>query len=258
MSVEICVGRAHGFVAAQGTAFDLQFLETMLQERPAAELLASLAQLQEERGAIAPMDARGARADLASTARALGRLEALGLGDHPVPERACGYLCQLQDDEGAWAPTDVAGEAERIRWTGTIGALLANTPFARLSVLRAAEAFLAERWSVDRVQGPSYEPILAYTSLLTQVPSELADEALQWCGRELERGFRSQVFSPLATARVFLRARVRALPGASIEAAELLTGLVTTQRDDGSWAAEDDDPSLEATLEAVEALLRLS
>lgn len=258
MSVEICVGRAHGFVSAQGSPFDLQFLETMLQEQPAAELLASLERLQDERGAIAPTDASGAPADLASTARALGRLEALGLGDHPVPERACRYLCELQDDEGAWALADAADEAERIRWTGTIGGLLANTPFARPSVLRAAEAFLAERWSVDRVQGPSYEPILAYTRLLTQVPSELADEALQWCGRELERGFRTHVFSPLATARVYLRARVRALPGASIEASELLTGLMTEQRDDGSWAAEGDDSALEATLEAVEALLRLS
>ncbi|MBW2243190.1 MAG: hypothetical protein JRH01_14485, partial [Deltaproteobacteria bacterium] len=185
MSLEICVGRAHEFVAKQGSRLDLLFLDTMLQEQPAAEMLGSLEALQDERGAIAPMDERGAEADLASTAKALGRLEALGLGDHPVPERACVFLCGLQGDDGAWALGGSADVAERIEWTGRIGGLLAGTPFARQSVLEAAEGFLAEHWTVDRVKGPNYAPILAYSRLLTQVQSEIADEALQWCGKEL-------------------------------------------------------------------------
>ncbi|MCP5055206.1 MAG: hypothetical protein GY937_00605 [bacterium] len=258
MSLEICVGRAHAFVEKQGSRLDLLFLDTMLQEQLAAELLGSLEALQDARGAIAAMDGPGGEADLASTAKALGRLETLGLGDHPVPERACVFLCGLQGDDGGWALPGDADLSERIEWTGRIGGLLAGTPFARQSVLSAAEGFLATHWSVDRVKGPNYAPILAYSRLLTQVQSEIADEVLQWCGKELEYGYRSQLFTPLATARVFLRAGVRALPGANLEAHELVTALITAQQDDGSWHPDESFDPVEATTEAVEALLRLS
>ncbi|MCP5067289.1 MAG: hypothetical protein GY946_12055, partial [bacterium] len=213
MSLEVSIGRAHEFVAKQGSRTDILFLEALLRERPVEEFLTSLEQLQDVRGAIAAMDESGEEAGLASTARAFGRLLSLGFGDHPVTERACAFLCRLQAADGAWALTRDADPLERIRWTGAIGGFLAGTPFARSSVLAAAEEFMAERWSVDLVKGSNYDPILAYTGLLTQVPSELADTALQWCGRELEQGFRNQVFSPLATVRVFLRAGVPALPG---------------------------------------------
>jgi hypothetical protein len=89
------------------------------------------------------------------------------------------------------------------------------------------------------------------------VPSELADEVLQWCGRELERGFRTHAFAPVAVARVFLRARARALPGASIDASEVVATLLAAQEPDGAWPAEPGTPRGVATLEAVEALLRL-
>ncbi len=250
-AIEACVGSAHAYVRREGDELDLVFFETLLQERPAAELLGALAERQDGRGAIG--------GGLVSTLRALRRLEALGLADHPVPERACVWLCSLQDGEGAWAPGGAADDEERIAWTGCVGGLLAGTPFARSSVLRGAEAFLASRWSVERVKGPSYEPILAYTHLLSQVPSELADEALHRCGLELDAGFRMGAFSPLATARVFLRARVRALPGSRIAGSELVASLLAAQQPDGSWPPTDPDQDpVDATLEAVEALLRLS
>lgn len=258
MSLEVHVGRGYEFVGKQGSRLDLLFLDTMLREQPAVEFLDSLEALQDERGAIAPMDGSGAEADLLSTATALGRLETLGLGDHPVPERACIFLCGLQGDDGGWAPHGSTDLSERIEWTGRIGGLLAGTPFARQSVLSAAEEFLAAHWSVDRVKGPNYAVILAYFRSLTQMQSEIADEALQWCGKELEYGFRSQLFTPLATARVFLRAGVRALPGANLEANELVTALITAQQDDGSWPPDESRDPVEATTEAIEALLRLS
>jgi hypothetical protein len=124
-------------------------------------------------------------------------------------------------------------------------------------VLARAEAFLARHWSVERVQGPCYEPILAYVHALAHVPSERADEVLQWCGRELERGFRTHAFAPLAVARVFLRARARALPGAGIEASEVVASLLGAQASDGGWPEEPGVSRLAATLEAMEALLRL-
>lgn len=251
--LEESVGRAHTFVVAEGSSLDRLFLDTLLRERPVTDLLSAFASGQGAGGALPPL--RGAREpDRPSTVRALECLDALGMLDHPVPEQACAYLCGSQAEDGGWGEGD---DEARIRETGRVAGMLAKTPFARPSVLRRAEAFLAERWSVERVQGPSYEPILAYTHLLTQVPSERADEILQWCGRELERGLRLRAFSPLATARVFLRARVKGLPGAQIEASELVTGLITEQREDGSWRDDGLHP-VDATLEAVEALLRLS
>ncbi len=259
--VEVVVGRAHGLVAQLGSPIERLFLETLLQERAGLELLEAFAAEQRDDGALAPEAAKRPAAE-AATALALERLDALGLLDHPVPERACGFLAQGQHADGGFGqPQDP--EAQRLAETGRLAGLLGRSPFARPSWLRASEGFLARRWKVELVQGPSYGPILAFTSLLTQVPSELADEALQWCGRELERGFRLQSFGPLATARVFLRARAKALPGAKLEAGEIVTALITAQQPDGGFAP-DDEPgetpisTVPATLEAVEALLRLS
>lgn len=255
--VEVCVGRAHDFVAAQGSAFDRLFLDTLLQERTALELLEALERFQQPDGSLAPTGG-AVGADVDSTAEGLERLDALGLLDHPLPERAAGYLMSQQHEDGGFGrPED--GDESRIARTGRLAGLLAKTPFARPSVLGRAEAWLGERWSVERVQGPTYAPILAYTHLLTQMQSEFADEALQWCGRELERGFRLQAFPPLATARVYLRARARSLPGATVDPGELVTALITEQRDDGSFPPDEQAPSaVAATLEACEALLRLS
>jgi len=141
--------------------------------------------------------------------------------------------------------------------SGEVTGLLAKTPHARESALRQAEAFLARHWAVERVQGPCYAPILAYVHALAHLHSELADEALQWCGRELERGFRTHAFTPVAVARVFLRARARALPGLQIDPDELVATLLGAQAPDGGWSAEPEAERLDATLEAVEALLRL-
>ena len=58
-------------------------------------------------------------------------------------------------------------------------------------------------------------------------------------------------------ASVFLRARARALPGASIDSSEVVATLLAAQADDGGWPAEPGTPRNVATLEAVEALLRL-
>lgn len=248
------VERARAFVQACGTDVDRAHLAVLLREAPAAALLEALAARQAPSGAVADVDAAPG---LPATLRALERLDAVGLLDHPLVEAAVGFVASCQDAAGAFAADAGDDEEARIVWTGAAAGLLAKTPFARPSLLQRAVGWMTGRWSVERVQGPRYAPILAYTHLLTQVEAELADEALQWCGRELERGLRSRDFGPLPVARVLLRARAAALPGAGIEAEELVVALRTAQDAEGRFPAEPGMAPVRATLEGIEALLRL-
>jgi hypothetical protein len=251
------VTRAEGFVLRCAAPLERVFWETLLRRQDARALLAALAAQQQPDGSLRPWD-EGVAPDpaLAATLRGLTLLDALGLLDHPVAERAAGWLLLRQQLDGGWDEPG-ASEERRIALSGEVAGLLAKTPFARASALARAEGFLSRLWSVERVQGPRYAPILAYVHALAHLPSELADEVLQWCGRELERGFRTQSFGPVAVARVFLRARARALPGASIDASEVVATLLAAQALDGGWSAEAETPRALATLEAAEALLRL-
>ena len=280
VSLDAALRRAGEFVAREGAELDRVYFATLLRERDATALLSGLAGLQRGDGAIADWRSsaiagwRGSaagEAGEASTLRALSLLDALGLLDHPIPEAAAAFFIARQGADGGWgAPEDSA--AARIARTGEAGGLLAKSPFARPAVLRAAERFLAEHWSVEELRAGGCAAILAYVHLLAAFPaaeSEIADEALQWCGRELERGFRSGAFSAVEVARVFCRARARALPGARIEAAELAAAIAAAQQSDGGWPAPGAAPQpagalpagaarLDATLLAVEALLRLA
>ena len=256
-AISSAVTRAEGFVVRNAQPLEREFWETLLRRQGAAPLLAALAALQQDTGALRPWrDDACEDPALTATLRALTWLDALGLLDHAVPERAVAWLLARQLPDGGWSEA-AASDARRIALTGEVAGLLAKTPTARESALRRAEGFLARHWAVELVQGPSYPPILAYVHALAHLPSDLADEALQWCGRELERGFRTHAFEPVAVARVFLRARARALPGLQLEPAELVATLLAAQAPDGGWSAEPGSARLDATLEAVEALLRL-
>ncbi|MEN8160937.1 MAG: hypothetical protein ABFS41_12760 [Myxococcota bacterium] len=251
--ISAAVTRAEAFVLREAGPLERAFWQTLLRRQDARPLLAALGDVQGEDGALRPWRDP---TPLAATLRGLTWLDALGLLDHPVPERAVGYLLARQGSDGGWTEPG-ASEAQCIALSGETTGLLAKTPYARASALRRAEGFLAEHWKVERVQGPTYAPILAYVHALAHLHSEIADEALQWCGRELERGYRTQVFPPVAVARVFLRARARALPGLTLEPAELVASLLAAQAADGGWSSDPETPRLDATLEAVEALLRL-
>jgi hypothetical protein len=252
------VTRAEGFLLRRASPLDRVFWDTLLRRQDARALFEALAAEQAPDGSLRPDERDAASPDpaLAATLRGLTRLDALGLLDHPVAERAAAWLLARQAEDGGWSEAG-ASEERRLALTGEVTGLLAKTPWARVSALKRAEAFLGSLWSVERVQGPRYAPILAYVHALAHVSSDLADEVLQWCGRELERGYRTQQLAAVAVARVFLRARARALPGASIEAGELVATLLAAQQDDGGWSAEPGASRTDATLEAVEALLRL-
>jgi hypothetical protein len=251
------VTQAEGFVLRVAEPLERTFWDTLLRRASASALLTALAERQEPAGALrAARDESAPDPVLAATLRALTWLDALGLLDHPVVEHAVGFLLARQEPDGGWSEPGASLE-RRVALSGEVTGLLAKTPYARESALARAEAFLARHWTVEGVQGPRYAPILAYVHALAHLHSELSDEALQWCGRELERGFRTHVFPPVAVARVFLRARARALPGLQIEPDELVATLLAAQQEDGGWSAEPEAGRLDATFEAVEALLRL-
>ena len=167
------------------------------------------------------------------------------------------FLAEQQAPDGGWGAVALPPEL-RLGVTGETAGLLARTPFARESLLARAEAFLARHYSPDLLQRGEYAPLLAYAHAFASLHSELADEALMWCGRELEKGWRSAQFTTLQLARVLLRAHVKALPGAQVEAREVALSLLAAQERDGGWRAEPGADRVDATLEAIEALLRLA
>jgi hypothetical protein len=254
--LDVPLTRAARFIAQNGADIERVYCETLLRESPAPELLRALAARQRADGAFEPWRPSDANAE-AATRRALSWLGALALTDNPVAERAVMHLARGQQADGGWGHVALPA-ALRIAATGESAGLLARTPFARESLLRRAEQFLVRCYSPDLLQRGEYAPLLAYAHALASIDSELADEALVWCGRELEKGWRGARFTTLQLARVMLRARAKALPGAQLEAREVVLALLAAQERDGGWPAEPGADRTLATLEAVEALLRLS
>lgn len=250
--------RAVSFVDEHGGELDRLHASVLLREQPAMPLLDALEARQREDGALAPWRGEAATG-VASTTAALSRLDALGLLDHPLPERAVGYLLAAQAEDGSFSDASDEGAEQRLLRSGEVAGVLAKTPFAPPSALRRSETFLAAHWSAQELKGPTPARIECYAPLLANWISPLSDDGLQWCGRELERGFRSGRFAPLAVARVFLRARARALPGARLEGRDVRAALLPLQHGDGRFEASEPgrDP-VDATLDAMEAILRLA
>ena len=165
-------------------------------------------------------------------------------------------LARGQDADGAWRPAG-ADEDEVIRCTGVLAGCLARSPFARPETLDAAGNFLAAHWDPDRVSNGRLPDLHAYALYFANALHDHADEVLQWCGRELERGFRSRVFDAVQTLRVLVDADAHSLPGASFTPGELLVALLTEQAPDGSFGtAEPAAARVEATLDGLHALTR--
>lgn len=247
---------AAGFVREYGDPLERLRAGALVGERPAGDAVALLESAQTGEGAFDLPRAGGGVAGTRCALRVLDELRALG--DASV-ERACAYLASRQERDGSWCEGPGAGEESRIACTGTLAGLLGKTRFARPALLDAAGSYLAARWSPERVRGPAWAVLGAYAHFFANVPHELGDEALQWCGRELERGFRSRGLDAVATARVFVDCDAHALPGARIDRAELVAALLVEQAADGGFgAAAHPAARVPPTLDALLALVRLA
>jgi hypothetical protein len=256
--VAAALARARRFLEEQGAAREARYVAALLGDPLREALRAEASAQQAASGALAPFlagDASGPGA--ASTADTLAWLVGLGFTEGPVVDAAAAWLARAQDPDGGWSDPAAPDEEARLALSASLCGLLVRCPAARLAALRRAATHLAALWSRERVQGGSYPAIAGYLHAFTGVPADLevADEALQWCGRELERGFRIRAFDALQVARVFVLCDAAALPGARLRAAEVAEALLASQAADGGFGAEPG--RLRATCQAALALRHL-
>ena len=246
-AVAEALARAHAFLAGRGAEVEARYVAVLQGAAARAEIAERAKASQRADGALTALLAGDAPGPgVASTADALGWLVAIGAVEGALSAHAAPFAPGEDDDEASLA------------LSATLGGLLARCPGARQSALRRAAAFLGSHWSPDRVQSGSYPAIAGYLHAFAMVPAEVdeADTALQWCGRELERGYRIGAFGPAAVGDVFVRCHAIAIPGTRLAAAEIAAALLREQRADGGFgppAAE-----LRATCKSALALRHLA
>jgi hypothetical protein len=178
------------------------------------------------------------------------------MGATPI-ERACDRLAAAQQKDGSWSDRDGAPEDERIFATGMIAGYLAKTPFVRQPILASAADYLAARWDPDRIKGSAWGANASYFHCFALVRHEQADAILQWCGRELERGFLTGVYDAVRTARVFSLCKAHALPGSRLAATELVARILDEQMEDGGYASSGDRSTRARVAQTLDALVAL-
>ena len=125
-------------------------------------------------------------------------------------------------------------------------------------VLDAAGRYLDEKWGPERIQAGQWPALVAVGACFSSVDHDLSDAALQWIGRELERGFRSARFDALACVRALMHCDAAAVPGSRLAPLDLLRALLADQADDGGFAAKSPpERRLAPTITALLALIRL-
>jgi len=234
-AVAVALARARAFVDAHGDALQRARAAAVLDPRAREAVVGQLPPVDTPVGAYL----------------ALGWLDALSMRRGAPVERAVATLSAVQHADGSWILGDERDEAAEIATTGSIAGLLAKAAYTRKRVLDAAGAWLGARWGPERVQGGDVRLIAGYAGFFANTDHELSDAGLQWCGRELERGFRTGTIDALTVARVFLLCDAQALPGGKLGADEIVLSLLAQQSDDG--AVRD----LEGTIDAMCALHRL-
>jgi hypothetical protein len=255
---------ALGFVEDYGDELALARAHAALEAIPPQRCADAVARLQSDDGSFDPFGGvfSGALAAELRDARLpppiLGSLEALSvLADlralgSDCAERTLAFLTREQQSDGSWGRADPIAAAagpegaeeravsERLFATGMLAGFAARTPFARPELLDWAGRFLAGLWAPERVEGGRWSAIAAFAHFYANGGDpDNADGALQWCGRELERGFRTGRFDAGTTLRVLLYCDARALPGSTFDGVELLTGVLGEQAADGGFAELD-------------------
>ncbi len=250
--------RAVAFVRAHGNDLSRLRLDVVLGVAPAVTVRDALRERQRPDGSFGPLGGAAAAADaLAATLEAVAVLDDLHELVGAETEAAVSWLVSQQETDGSWRRGEPC-ETRSVVLTGLIGGYLAKTPFASSAALESAGRFLGERWSPDRVSGGAYGPLVAFTHFFAITPHELGDAALQWCGRELERGYRTGAFEALRTVRVFTLCEAQSLPGGRLDAAQLVEPLLAEQAGDGGWRpGAPTRLRVEETLAALVGLTRL-
>ncbi len=187
--------------------------------------------------------------------------DALGVLRAPEIAPLVGMLTKAQRTDGAWA--DEQGEAS-LFLTGMFGGYLARSFQARPSVLAKAGQYLASQWLPARVSGDislCWGTLVAFAHFYAVNGDELADEVLQRCGRELERGYRKQALQALDLAYVLALCESEAFPAVSLTSSDIAEALLTAQHADGSWpearcAQGDDEGTVFLALAALKRLTR--
>ena len=235
--------RGADFLNSHGDELARRRAAALLGELPAREAVAALGAEPES------LEAIGRLLRVCNDLRALAEPE---LG------RAAARLEALQSADGSWSASAQEPLDARLQRTGNLAGHLSKTRFARPETLEAAGDFLAVHFSPERLQGFQAENIAAYAHFFANCPHAAADEVLQWCGRELERGFRARAFDAACTARVLVDCDAHSLPGGRTDAAEVAVALVSEQSLDGSWGPPGSPVGerIEPTLAALTALVR--
>jgi len=267
--------KAYAFLRAQNDPWATLRAEVLCEGRSAEDLTAALAATQDSDGGlpIGTLISGGALGfpeiamdtlDAKQT-KIIGTLEGLILaGDAktlhaPWIEGAAEFLESAQDADGAYRIPTIGGPAETdkadVFWTGMIGGVLGRTVVSRPGLLDGAGEFIADRFEPEAVEQNGYSLLLAYSHFFTNVAHDLSDEALQWCGRALEKGFRSRQVDAVATIRVLLTCDAQAMPGATFDVGELLSQMLEEQAGDGGFAELCLDGPAARTTQTFDAML---
>jgi hypothetical protein len=270
---------ALGFIEDYGDGLAVSRAHVTLEVIAPAECVEALAGLQTDDGSFQPFggvfsgaivgELRGALLppELLGTLEALSVLADLRALSSGCAERSIEFLTRVQRSDGSWGHADPIADAaapeeaqqaavsERLFATGMFAGFAARSPYARpellaWALLAWAARFLAKLWSPEllssellpseRAEGGRWSALAAYAHFYANGGDpERADEALQWCGRELEKGFRGGRFEANDTLRVLLYCDAHALPGSSFDTRELLARLLDEQAEDGGFAALD-------------------
>jgi len=266
--------RALGFVLEHGDGLSVLCAHVALRAEPASKLVERLAALQSDDGSYDLFDApcRGwvgrQLAEHGADPRLCGTLDALALfadsnqTDAPCAEASVRFVEAAQQPDGSFGSRMASGtdDSPDVVVTGISAGSLGRSRFARPEGLADAGVWLGERFTPDRVaQGHAVERA-AFAMYYSNVPDEGADEALQWCGRELEREFRTRAVEALTVMQLLLACQVGALPGASFAPEELLERLLAEQAADGGFealSAEGPSARVRSTIDAMRAVIGL-
>jgi hypothetical protein len=252
------LSRAGEFIEAHGGELDRLRRDVLFGRAPVSDLDAWFEKRQRDSGAIGPLEAShlaGSEPGLGSTLFALVVLADLRALRGPTAERAVAYLTGIQRDDGAFSPAPGAAESDVVVCTGMVAGYLARSRRARPAALDRAGAFLGTAFEAERVKGFAWQSLAAFAHFFTNVSHELSDPALQWCGRELERGYRSGGTDALRSVRVFTLCDAHSLPGARVDATELCEALLGLQSQDGDVRVGPEEASAERVGAALDAAL---